>query len=71
MEMGIHFYARPGGGHIHAGKECPMLKDGDFERLGYREVSLDEARVRKLRCCSCMDRVFKPKRRSARRVFEL
>ena len=66
--MTIHFYARPDGGHIHAGKECPMLKDGDFKKLGYAEISLDEARARKLTCCSCMDRVFKPKRRYVKKV---
>ena len=65
--MTIHFYARPDGGHIHSGKKCPMLKDGDFDRLGYVEVSLDEARARKLVCCPCMDKVCKPRRRNVPR----
>ena len=69
--MSIRFYARPDGGHIHSDKECPMLKDGDFERLGYEEVSLDEARARKLMCCSCMDKVFKPRRRIVKKEVKV
>ena len=52
------FYSRPDGGHVHASKECPMLQGGDFEELGYEEITLNEARIRGLLCCSCMNKVF-------------
>ena len=49
------YYARPDGGHFHSSKRCPLLDGGDFERLGYVEISAGEKKSRKLRECSCVD----------------
>jgi len=54
-------YARPGGWHYHASRRCPMLRNGDFKRLGYVKVGRMEVRKRKLRDCACvgtLDRVL-------------
>ena len=62
--MTITFYARPDGGHIHKDLNCTMLGNGDFEEMGYREVTLDEARSRGLICCACCKNVFGGRRRN-------
>lgn len=52
----IKFYARPEGWHYHTDRNCSMLAGGDFERLGYVEITLKEAKKRKLRPCACADK---------------
>ncbi len=54
----MKLYARPDGSHVHAGKDCQMLERGDFERLGYREVTLGEARTRQLSTCLCISQML-------------
>jgi len=49
-------YARPEGWHYHTDRNCSMLAGGDFERLGYVEITLKEAKKRKLRPCACADK---------------
>jgi len=46
-------YIRPGGSHYHALRDCTMLKDGDFERLGYRPIELEKVNRKKYRPCAC------------------
>jgi hypothetical protein len=46
-------YARPRGGHYHLRKDCQMLTGGQFEKLGYKEITITEARSRKLIPCTC------------------
>ena len=55
-------YARQGGWHYHLDRECPMLKGGDFEKLGYKEIreklgykeiSVSDIAKRKLNPCLC------------------
>lgn len=46
-------YARPNGGHYHLNKDCTMLKGGDYERLGYKEISREDIKEFKLNPCVC------------------
>lgn len=57
-------YARQGGRHYHLDKECPMLKggvfeklgykeSGDFEKLGYKEIRVSDIVKRRLNPCVC------------------
>jgi len=46
-------YARPKGRHYHFNKDCVMLRDGDFEKFGYTEVTWAEVNKRKLFPCAC------------------
>lgn len=49
------FYARPGGWHYHL-KPCLMLAGGDFKKLHYKVVTVEECRKRRLEPCGCIDR---------------
>lgn len=51
-------YARPGGGHIHFNKYCPMLEGSQFDHYKYKEISIDEAIRRKLFVCVCVYNTF-------------
>lgn len=53
-------FIRKGGWHYHISKECPMLISGDFERLGYFEVTLQEAKKRHLSKHNCMEMIRSP-----------
>ena len=48
-------YARPDGGHYHRRKDCVMLRGGQFEEIGYKEVTVEEVKKRKLRPCACVN----------------
>lgn len=50
------YFARPDGWHYHVDRNCPMLAGGDFERFGYKEITMKEAKKRKLRPCACADK---------------
>lgn len=52
----IKLYARPDGWHYHTARNCSMLAGGDFERLGYVEITQKEAKKRKLKPCACADK---------------
>lgn len=54
----LSLYARPGGGHIHTSKECPMLEGPQFEHYKYREISIEEAKKRDLLVCPCVHKTF-------------
>jgi len=46
-------YARPGGYAYHSKFVCPMLTNGQFEFHGYKEITKEEAKRRKLIACTC------------------
>lgn len=46
-------YARPEGTHYHLDLSCPMLINGDFEKLGYKQISKVEVKERNLKPCVC------------------
>ncbi|KKM76009.1 hypothetical protein LCGC14_1384450 [marine sediment metagenome] len=46
-------YARPGGLRYHLDRQCQMLQGGDFERLGYVQVTKEAIKKRKLNPCVC------------------
>lgn len=48
-------YARPDGWHYHTDRNCPMLAGGEFERLGYKEITLKQAKKRRLNPCACTE----------------
>lgn len=46
-------YARPDGWHYHLDRECSMLQGSDFEKLGYKEISIGDIVKRRLNPCGC------------------
>jgi len=50
-------FARPDGKHYHTDRNCPVLQQGNFEKLGYREVTLAEIMRGRLRTCSCVGQI--------------
>ncbi len=46
-------YARPEGKHYHLKQGCPLLQEGDFKRLGYKEIGMEEVSEQGLRPCVC------------------
>ena len=51
----IIFYARPKGEHIHSNKNCPLLREGQFEYYKYEPITLVDAGFRALRVCACVN----------------
>jgi hypothetical protein len=47
-------YAFQGGSHYHLSKDCPMLNNGQFEKYGYKVISLIEIKTRLLKPCMCV-----------------
>jgi len=56
--MGIKFYARPGGSHIHSSKDCTMLEGGQFDHYKYKEITVEEAKALGLHVCPCVNKTF-------------
>lgn len=54
----MKLYARPDGSHVHIDRGCLILAGGDFERLGYKEVTIGEARTRRLNVCPCTSKML-------------
>lgn len=52
----IKLYARPDGWHYHTDRNCLMLASEEYERLGYTEITMKEAKKRKLRPHTCTDK---------------
>ena len=50
----IKVYVRPQGMHYHTNRDCPMLADGDFESMRYKEISLAEAKQQEFCSCACV-----------------
>lgn len=46
-------YARPDGWHFHLDRNCPMLIDNDFEKMGYIGIKASEIKERRLSPCEC------------------
>lgn len=51
---GTKVYARPRGEHYHMKRDCPMLTGGQFEKMGYKEITPEDIVKRKLRPCACV-----------------
>ncbi len=56
--MGIKFYARPNGDHIHSDLDCSAFSGGRFTELGYQETTLDEAFRKGLKVCACVGKML-------------
>jgi len=65
----ISMYARPEGSYVHTDINC-LLLIGDGQ-LRYKEISLDEARRRKLVPCVCMVKRLDKGSEDERRVYRL
>ncbi len=50
-------YARLGSSHYHTTKMCVMLLGKEFDKMGYKEITWNEVRTRKLRSCVCVKKV--------------
>jgi hypothetical protein len=53
LKENIIYYARPDGRHYHKSKDCPMLSNGQFEDMRYKEINYKDIRKRHLWECSC------------------
>ena len=51
LEMDM--YARPDGSYVHNSKDCPMLNQGQFEKLGYKKITESQMNRRRLKPCAC------------------
>lgn len=47
-------FARPDGRHYHTNRNCTMLGGGDFEKMGYVKIDLEEVGTRELYPCHCV-----------------
>jgi hypothetical protein len=52
-------YASPNGRHFHTNRDCLLLQNGDFERLGYQEIGLDD--LKRLNPCLCVYKMYHAK----------
>ncbi len=62
LEKTTVIYARPLGWHYHLSRDCPMLDNGDFTKLGYVQVTKNTVERRHLYPCICCYEDFDPKR---------
>lgn len=53
IDVSTIIYARTQGSHYHLDRSCPMLEDGDFERLNYVAIKKSEIKKRHLLPCRC------------------
>lgn len=50
----VKYYAREHGWHYHTDLNCMMIAGQEFKIHGYKEITIEEVKRRKLRACACV-----------------
>ena len=55
----VKYYAREHGWHYHTDLNCMMIAGQEFKIHGYKEITLEEVKRRKLSPCACATELYK------------